>query len=545
MSRHLFSLRRETILEKADVIIIGSGIAALQLAHHINSDKNVMILTKSKIKDSNSSLAQGGIAAAVGENDHFYYHSKDTMDAGRYHNNEEVVFKITKDAPELINELRHKGFCFDEDHTGQILLGMEGAHSRNRIVHSGGDATGKHVIDFLAGTIKNNINVIENIFVYELLINDNQQCIGVKGKDPEGNIKNYLGDHIVIATGGCGYLYSLTSSSPNITGDGIAMAYLAGAEITDIEFIQFHPTMLANGGSVCGLISEAVRGQGAILRTKDGKAIMDGIHRLKDLAPRHVVSQTIFDYIQTGEDIFLDITMIEQFTKKFPSITEICNQNGIDVNTGKIPVVPGSHFLMGGIKVDMNSQTNIPGLFAIGEAACTGLHGANRLASNSLLVGMFFGKRLADFINLNRTNQGNIHIPSKLRTSPVAPKSFPDLNELRKRMMEKVGIVRNAVELQQQKQWIEGFVRLDQEFESFDDLSISEIQSTLECLVSLLITTAALERTESRGGHLRSDFPIENDEHWQNKQLIYQYGKGRIEEDEQNKATSHARTVFS
>jgi L-aspartate oxidase len=532
-------------LKKADVIIIGSGIAALQMAHHINSNKNVMILTKSNIKDSNSSLAQGGIAASVGKNDHFYYHSKDTMDAGRYHNNEEVVFKITKEAPQLITDLRQKGFSFDEDRLGQMLLGMEGAHSRNRIVHSGGDATGKHVIDFLVDTLKNNISVIEDIFVYELIINEKQQCIGVKGKDSVGNIQYYFSDHTVIATGGCGYLYSLTSNNPNVTGDGIAMAYLAGAEITDIEFIQFHPTMLVKNGQICGLISEAVRGQGAILKTKNGKAIMDDIHPLKDLAPRHIVSQTIFEYLQNGEEIFLDITMIENFSKKFPSITALCIQNDIDLKAGMIPVVPGSHFLMGGVKVDMNCQTNIAGLYAIGEAACTGLHGANRLASNSLLEGMYFGKRLAEHINLSTTSNEGIQFPLKSKRPILMPLSFPDKNELRRTMMEQVGIVRNREGLQWQKDWLEGFVHLEQDFGAFDNLSASEIQSTLECLTSLLITTAALERTESRGGHFRSDFPLENDDHWQNKQLIYQYGKGRFEEDEQTKVTSYARAVFS
>jgi L-aspartate oxidase len=533
-------------LNKADVIVIGSGIAALQLAHHISVDTNVMILTKSKIKASNSFLAQGGIAASIGMDDHFTLHSEDTMEAGSYHNNKEVVDVITKEAPQLINELRDAGCPFDEDESGQLKLGMEGAHSRYRIVHSGGDATGKHVVDFLVASLKNNITIVENMFVYELIVNENHRCIGVKAKDQDGNNHSYFSNHVVLATGGCGYLYSISSASPNVTGDGIAMAYLAGAEIADMEFIQFHPTMLLKNGEVKGLISEAVRGQGARLVTRKGLAIMEGVHPLKDLAPRHVVSQTIFDYIEKGEEIFLDISSIENFEEKFPTITDICLENGISPSGGMIPVAPGSHFLMGGIKVDLNGQTNIRGLYAIGEAACTGLHGANRLASNSLLEGLSYGKRLAHYIN--ESEQIHIHIPENnpVQNSNKAdyPVTVPNLNELRKRMMKKVGIVRTRKALQLHKSWLEGFFKLDQSYPSFDNLSISEIQSILACVISLMITDAALQRTESRGGHYRLDFPNE-DLSQQNKQVVYQYRKGRMGSYEQVKATDHARAIFS
>ncbi|MGJ7921608.1 L-aspartate oxidase [Neobacillus sp. LXY-4] len=531
-------------MKKSDVMIIGSGIAALQLAHHLSADKNVMILTKSNIKASNSSLAQGGIAASVGSDDHFYNHGKDTMEAGRFHNNEEVVLQVVSEAPQLIYELRDAGCPFDEAPSGQLILGMEGAHSRNRIVHSGGDATGKHVIDFLVETLTNNVSVIENIFVYELLLNDKEECIGVKAKDQDGEIQYFYADHIVIATGGCGYLYSLSSSSPTVTGDGIAMAFLSGAEIADMEFIQFHPTMLVKNGEVKGLISEAVRGQGARLVTKSGTAIMAEVHPLKDLAPRHIVSQTIFDYIQSGEEIFLDITSIDRFEEKFPTITALCLENQIDLKGGLIPVVPGSHFLMGGIKVNMDGQTNISGLYAVGEAACTGLHGANRLASNSLLEGLSFGKRLALFLNKFESKQNTIGIPFHNQHGTVSPVAIPDLTELRKKMMERVGIVRTEKGLQQQKNWLEGFFRLDQQPPSLDDCTIDEIQRFLSTVIALLITDAALVRTESRGGHFRLDYPSE-DENLGSKQLIYQYCKGRLALNEHNKAKDHAGAVFS
>ena len=522
------------------MIIIGSGIAALQLAHHISTDKNVMILTKSSLRESNSYLAQGGIAASVSQNDHFYSHFLDTMEAGRYRSKEEVVLKITEEAPKLIKELRDSGCPFDENGDGQLLLGMEGAHSASRIVHSGGDATGKHVIEFLETKLTNNITIEENLLIYELIISEDGICVGVKGKDANGIILHFYAPHIVLATGGCGYLFKFTSNSPNVIGDGLAMAFLAGAELDDMEFIQFHPTMLFTEGKIHGLISEAVRGQGGILVTKNGKKIMEGIHPLKDLAPRHIVSQAIFDYIKNGEDIFLDITSIENFKGKFPNITELCIENNIDLNKGLIPVVPGSHFLMGGITVDSNAETTIPGLYAIGEAACTGLHGANRLASNSLLEGLFYGKQLAKHINSSTSNHENRKaLVKQLKKMPTLI-DLPDLEELRNNMMERVGIVRNSGPLQQQIKWLETYCNFGQESMSLDDVSASDIQTFLACVTSLLITNSALVRTESRGGHFRSDFPIEDQDYWKNKKLIYQFGKGRMVEDEQNKAKGHA-----
>ncbi|WP_147534809.1 L-aspartate oxidase [Bacillus marasmi] len=530
-------------MNKADVIVIGSGIAALQLAHHISADKNVRILTKSSVKASNSSLAQGGIAASIGADDHVTLHSKDTMEAGRFHNNEEVVIKITEEAPLLIQELHEAGCPFDQDSSGKLKLGMEGAHSHYRIVHSGGDATGKNVIDFLVDTLPKNTSIIENMFAYELLINDMNQCIGVKVKDEAGNIHCYYADHTVIATGGCSYVYSLSAGSPNVTGDGIAMAYLAGAEITDMEFIQFHPTMLIKNGEVKGLISEAVRGQGAKLVTNRGELIMEGVHPLKDLAPRHVVSQTIYDYIHNGEEIFLDISSIDNFEAKFPTITDICLTSGINPKDGLIPVAPGSHFLMGGIKVDLHGQTNIHGLYAIGEAACTGLHGANRLASNSLLEGLSFGKRLAEYINATLPVPNNEKTVLEIGAKNSSPVVVPDFKQLRERMMEYVGIVRTEQTLAQQKAWLEGYFRLDQVFPSFDKCTTAEIQSILASVIALLITDAALKRTESRGGHFRADYPMEN-KYWQNNHIVYQYSKGRLEANEQNQTTDHVRAVF-
>ena len=347
-------------------------------------------------------------------------HFADTLEAGRFHNHEDTVREIVNEAPKLIGDLAKQGNIFDKDQLGNLQLGLEGAHSEKRIVHSGGDATGKNVIEYLISKLPENSKVEENVFVYELIIDHKQKrCIGAKAKTEDGTIRYFYGDYVILATGGCGQLYPYTSNAPTITGDGIAMAYLAGAEIADMEFIQFHPTLLYINGETKGLISEAVRGEGATLVTEDGTPIMEGVHPLKDLAPRHIVSQTIFDYIEKGHEVFLDIRSMNDFEKRFPSVTAICQNNGVNLSEGRIPVVPGSHFLMGGIKTDLMGRTSINGLFAIGEAACTGLHGANRLASNSLLEGLYQGKKLAQWINSH----------SKKNSIPDFPRPVPFIQE--------------------------------------------------------------------------------------------------------------------
>ena len=301
-------------MKRANVIIIGSGIAAFQLAKRLRTNMNVMILTKSTVQNGNSYLAQGGIAAAIGENDHPEKHFIDTLEAGRFHNHPEAVRALTSEAPSLIYSLLKQGCEFDKDENGDLLLGMEGAHSESRIVHGGGDATGKTMIDFMTSQINENLKIIEYLFVYELLIDQlRNKCIGVKGKKLDGTIETFFAEHIVIASGGCGQLYRYTSNAETVTGDGIALAYLAGAEITDMEFIQFHPTLLYTNGKTHGLVSEAVRGEGGRLVTEAGEKIMDGVHPLGDLAPRHIVSQTIYHYLRQGQQVFLRYFKSERF----------------------------------------------------------------------------------------------------------------------------------------------------------------------------------------------------------------------------------------
>ncbi|EIJ79022.1 L-aspartate oxidase [Bacillus methanolicus PB1] len=517
----------------SDVIIIGSGVAALQLARNLRSEINVRIITKSHVRNGNSYLAQGGVAAALGEKDSPYQHYVDTIKAGRYHNDQEAVFKMTSEAPKLIQNLYASGCSFDKNERAELLLGMEGAHSEKRIVHGGGDATGSRIIDFLLSQLKKNVSITENVFVYDLLIDkQSKRCIGVKGKDKHGNIEYFYADRVVIATGGCGQLYSFTSNAETVTGDGLALAYRAGAELVDMEFVQFHPTLLFKDGKTRGLISEAVRGEGARLVTKDGIPFMDDVHPLKDLAPRHVVSQTIYDYLKKGEQIFLDIRMISHFRSRFPTITSLCERNGVSIEDGLLPVAPGSHFLMGGIKSDLYGRTSVNGLYAIGEAACTGIHGANRLASNSLLEGLVYGERLARLLNSDKSAKINSQlIPREFKSNFAPGLNLPQIQEMQTRMMDNAGIVRTKETLSEQKRWLESFDVHNWSYANLDKLPPEEIMKVFMLITSWLITDSALKRTESRGGHFRSDYPYEDDLTWKGIQIIQR----RIwEEDEKD-----------
>lgn len=523
-------------MKRADVIIVGSGIAALQLAKKLRHDLNVIILTKSNLKNGNSYLAQGGIAAAISESDSPDIHFLDTLEAGRFHNDADAVDALTKEAPSLIYSLQQEGCTFDQDSDGKLLLGMEGAHSEKRIIHGGGDATGKTVINFLASKSKDNLEIIENIFVFDLLISQGT-CCGVKGKFANQQVETFYANHIVIATGGCGQLYRYTSNADTVTGDGIALAYRAGAEISDMEFIQFHPTLLFTNGKTRGLVSEAVRGEGARLITKSGRPIMEGIHPLGDLAPRHVVSQTIYEFMRSDEEVFLDISEIHNFDERFPTISALCHRNGVDLKEKRIPVAPGCHFLMGGIKTDLIGRSSLQGLYAIGEAARTGVHGANRLASNSLLEGLFIGKRLADWLNTN-------HIEEEINWELVCEKeagafTLPSVQEIKASMMNNAGIVRTKEGLLRQKQWLERFRVAELLDANLENHTIHEMTQIFMLTTASLITDAALQRTESRGGHYRQDYPHENDLDWLRKQIVH---KRNIKDDEHEQIEVKAAT---
>ncbi len=526
-------------MQKCDVLIIGSGVAALQLAGQLSRNLNVIVLTKSHLKHGNSSIAQGGVAAALGAHDHPHIHYTDTLEAGRHINDPSAVKDLTEAAPSLISELLNNGCEFDVGKDGLPILGMEGSHQHHRIIHGGGDQTGKRIVEGLIKNVGSNVEIIENLFVYDLLLDGHLgQCYGAKGKDHNGSTHTLIADHVVLSTGGCGQVYEITSNASTVTGDGLALAYRAGAEMVDMEFVQFHPTLLYVNGEAKGLVSEAVRGEGAKLITPDGTRIMQGVHPLEDLAPRHIVSQTIYDYIQQGINVFLDISSIPNFHQRFPTITKLCEQNGVAISGGKIPVAPGCHFLMGGVKTDKIGRTNINSLYAIGEVACTGVHGANRLASNSLLEGLVYGKRLAQSINQAKQEKRPEKIFSNKRKSlPLL--QLPDMDLIQASMMKHTGIVRTKEDLLQQKKMLEsynikGLMEID-----YDRLSIDQLTTIFMLTTSWMITSSALERTESRGGHFRSDIPFERDD-WASSHITLkrQWEKGEVYELIKNAATT-------
>ncbi|PLT32416.1 L-aspartate oxidase [Bacillus sp. V5-8f] len=503
----------------SEVIVVGSGIAALQTALVARKNKNVIIFTKNRLRDSNSYLAQGGIATAISTNDSTDKHEQDTVLAGRNHNNIELVAKLVEEAPEVINKLIASGMEFDRNRDGTISLGMEGAHSERRILHRHGDATGKYLIEhFISEVEQSSITIFEGSEVIELIMDEEESCIGVGYRNTKGQVERHYGEHIILATGGCGSLYRYTSNSAAVTGDGIALALKAGAMIRDMEFIQFHPTLLYINGSTHGLVSEAVRGEGAKLVTGNGLEIMEGIHPQKDLAPRHIVAQTIYSYLQRGETVYLDISGIGNFKKRFPTVAMLCKRNGIDLIDGRIPVAPGNHFLMGGIETDQVGRTLVTGLYAVGEAACTGVHGANRLASNSLLEGIVFGNSVGIFISkaprrVLLPQRGEMH-------KNVCFHDLPSLAEISDKLMQHAGIIRNETGLKAMLDWLEGFDL--QRMLQVPSCHLSKQQNRIinGLLVSWLIAESALYRCESRGGHFRSDYPIEDDKNWLKRSVI-------------------------
>lgn len=503
----------------ADVVIIGSGIAALVAADRLSKHKNVIIITKSKKENSNSNRAQGGVAAAISRNDHWNNHFADTMTAGNYHNVEDAVQTLVQKGPELLRTMIDEGMSFDKDSNGKLVLGQEGAHGIRRILHAGGDATGRALVTFMFERLTSNskVKIMEDVLAVDLLVQDNH-CFGVKVKTNSGNIEQLYSKDTILAAGGCGGLYSFTSNDPTVTGDGIAIAYRAGADLVDLEFVQFHPTLLYVNGEVKGLISEAVRGEGAVLVTKNGSRLMRGVHPQEDLAPRDVVSREINRAVLNGEQIFLDISMIKDFESRFPTITEMCEQYGIDLKSGKIPVVPGAHFHMGGVEVNQHGQTSVPHLYAIGEVACTGVHGANRLASNSLLEGIVFANELAAF--LITQEPAEFEIPTvKSESNKINSIHLPTRDEIKALMMKYVGIVRDEKGMEYAKNWFEQYLQDTYSNQLPDGLTHEQIGIYNMLLAGWLITTSALMREESRGGHYRSDFNEERND-WTKKKIV-------------------------
>lgn len=483
-----------------DVCIIGGGVAGLMLARSLPDYYSIAVVTKEYDGTGNTSLAQGGIAASLSFDDCPESHATDTLLASADHADAGRVEILVNEGSELMKNLLAHGLPFDGDELGRPALGMEGAHSHRRIVHAGGDQTGKMLMHYLMEETSGKITRFAFHQALELRM-ESGRCTGVLVSDRFGKRSVVKARHVVLATGGIGQLYSETSNSSVATGDGLSLAYHAGAVLEDLEFVQFHPTVLTLEGKSCGLISEAVRGEGAVLVAGNGKRVMDGIHPLKELAPRDIVARAIERHWQTEGPVFLDARHLADFHQRFPSIYDNCRNHGIDPTQELLPVRPGAHFHMGGVRTDSYGQTSIPGLYAVGEVASTGVHGANRLASNSLLEGLVFARRLAEQISAESEPSIMTSISPPADYVPCTYFGAIDESQLKRNMTETAGILREPHALQK---FLETHPLKTYALKEYKDEVIAQIHRQT---ASSLIATAALLREESRGGHYRIDAP--------------------------------------
>jgi L-aspartate oxidase len=510
-----------------DVLIIGGGLAGLRAANAIDPRLSVLVVTKDAIQQSNSSYAQGGIAGVMDPDDRFEEHVQDTLVAGGTLCDSDVVDMVIREAPERIQELIEWGTHFDEQ-AGRILLGREGGHSHNRIVHALGDMTGREVMRAVIERTRHreNIRIWENSFTLDLLTFEGA-CRGAIIAGHHGEKMLLWARQTILATGGCGQIYRESTNPPVATGDGHAMAYRAGARLRDMEFIQFHPTVLYIAGGSRSLITEAVRGEGGWLVDKDGERFMPAYDRRAELAPRDVVSQAIVSQMEKTRHpcVYLDVTHLDSafVLKRFPGIAAACKQFGIDITRDKIPVRPGAHYMIGGVTVDSQGQTTIPALWAAGEVSSSGLHGANRLASNSLLEGLVYGAHAGAAASRAALERDGDYRVFPLENAVVAPPAEPlDLadirNSLKSLMWRSCGVRRSGEGLADALETVDGWRRyvLARQFEDADGW---ELQNMLT--IARVMIEAALLREESRGVHLRTDFPALDDARW-NKHLWFE-----------------------
>jgi len=495
-----------------DYIIVGSGIAGLYTSLLARGRGSVLVITKGSIEDCNTRYAQGGIAAAIGRNDSPEIHFRDTIAAGDGLCDEEAVRILATEAPARIAELVDFGVPFDTQN-GEIALTLEAAHSVPRILHAGGDATGEHIEVTLSRKVRAaRIQVLEDSQATDILV-EKGKVSGIRAIDCRtGAAEVFACRNLILATGGVGQLYKFNTNSDIATGDGVALAFKAGAEIKDMEFFQFHPTALHLPGVAPFLISEAVRGEGGILRNVHGHRFMPDYAPQADLAPRDVVARSILHEMKkTGaETVFIDVTHLSPnvITTRFPTIYRFCMDHGLDISREQIPVAPAAHYMMGGVKVNTWGETTIAGLFAAGETACTGVHGANRLASNSMQEVVVFSKRIIEKTASNAAKSPAAapalaeeqHTLSDRKARGKVP--APGFSALQQLLWDKVGVIRDG----------DGLARAADVLSSWEeklppptDRPSHELHNLV--LTGRLVTEAALLREESRGAHFRTDFP--------------------------------------
>ncbi len=498
--------RFDQILE-SDAVVVGSGIAGLSAALDL-APLQVTVLTKGALGEGSTGYAQGGIAAAVAKDDAPGMHAADTLAVGGGINDPDAVELLTVSAAERVARLTGLGVSFDEGPDGSFDLGREGGHGRRRVLHAGGDATGSELRRALTSSVKaaSRIEVLDQTFVADLVI-DGGRVVGVTARR-DGRRLLVVAPAVVVATGGIGRLYTNTTNPPELTGDGLAMAARAGAVLADLEFVQFHPTALATGRDPMSLLTEALRGEGAVLRDDRGERFMVGVHPDAELAPRDVVARAVWRHMASGRRVYLDgiDALGDDFQKRFPTVFELCVRDGVDPRREMVPVAPAAHFHMGGVATGLDGRTSLPGLWAAGEVARTGVHGANRLASNSLLEGSVFGHRAAESIKgLPPTRVSVVEAKAAAVDPGPAPDSQHDIVEaLRELMWDRVGLVRTR----------EGLAGALEEMGKLGDKLAQRPSEAMNMLtVARLVARSALIRTESRGAHFRSDHPT-SDRAW-------------------------------
>lgn len=500
-----------------DTLVIGSGVAGLRAALAAAEHGEVIVSAKDALDMSNTAWAQGGIAATLAADDSADAHAADTLEAGAGLCENETVRTLVEEGPREIERLVEIGMRFDREPSGALSLTREGGHGRRRIVHTDGDATGRELSRALVAACRQDarIRLFEKCVVLDLVTagtapRGEDRVLGAITHHPKYGLQLIWARSTILATGGMGQIWRETTNSRIATGDGVAMAWRAGAVVADLEFEQFHPTALYVAGAARSLISEAVRGEGAFLVDRSGRRFMEGRHPLAELAPRDIVSRGIVEHLATTQDpnVFIDARRLgtEGFRKRFPGLFKLLAGYGIDPGTTPVPVMPAAHYTIGGVWTDLDGRTNVPGLFACGEVSCNGLHGANRLASNSLLEGLVFGRRAGvAAATADGGVRGDIRVVSDIRPSEKGELDLVDVrSSLRSAMWRNVGVVRSGNRLADALDMIHFWCRYSLD-KIFDDPAGWEIQNMLVC--AALVAAAAHEREESRGTHTRSDFP--------------------------------------